>query len=117
MVRQELELLLDVLPQRVVDALHQRDDLDELLEIVLDLGRAPEARFVFGDLSLSDDEVTHQDLDHIVHQIGQFGDDHRAGIERTLHRISSILNRKGQVVGVTCRVGRAVFGTIKNQQT
>ena len=113
MVRQELELLLDVLPQRVVDALHQRDGLHELLEIVLDLGRAPEARFVSGDVSLSDDEVTHQDLEHIVQQIGQFGDDHRAGIERTLHRISSILNRKGQVVGVTCRVGRAVFGTIK----
>ena len=113
MVSQELELLLDVLPQRVVDALHQQEDLHELLEIVLDLGRAPEARFVSGDVSLSEDEVTHQDLDHIVHQIGQFGDDHRAGIERTLHRISSILNRKGQVVGVTCRVGRAVFGTIK----
>ena len=113
MVRQELELLLDVLPQRVVEALHNRDDLEELLEVVLDLGRVPEARFLSGDVPLSDGEVTSQDLDHVIRQIGEFGDDHRAGIERTLHRISSILNRKGRVVGITCRVGRAVFGTIK----
>ncbi|PKB72523.1 MAG: AAA family ATPase [SAR202 cluster bacterium Io17-Chloro-G7] len=113
LVSQELELLLNVLPQRVVDALHSRDDLDELLEVVLDLGRVPEARCVSGDISLSEDGVTSEDLDHIVREVGDFGDDHRAGIERTLHRISSILNRRGQVVGVTCRVGRAVFGTIK----
>ncbi|PKB67622.1 MAG: AAA family ATPase [SAR202 cluster bacterium Io17-Chloro-G4] len=113
MVRQELELLLDVLPQRAVEALLKRDDLEELLEVVLDLGRVPEARFVSGDVPLAEDEVTSQDLNHIIGQVGDFGDDHRAGIERTLHRISSILNRKGQVVGITCRVGRAVFGTIK----
>ena len=113
LVSPELELLLNVLPQRVVDALHSRDDLDELLEVVLDLGRVPEARFVSSDVPLSEDGVTSEDLDHIVREIGAFGDDHRAGIERTLHRISSILNRRGQVVGVTCRVGRAVFGTIK----
>ncbi len=113
MVRQELELLLDVLPQRVVEALRNRDDLEELLEVVLDLGRVPEARFLSGDVPLADGEVTSQDLDHVIRQIGEFGDDHRAGIERTLHRISSILNRKGRVVGITCRVGRAVFGTIK----
>ena len=112
-VRQELELLLEVLPQRAVEALRNRDDLGELLEVVLDLGRVPEARFVSGDVPLADDEVTSQDLDHIIGQVGDFGDDHRAGIERTLHRISSILNRKGKVVGITCRVGRAVFGTIK----
>ena len=112
-VCQELELLLEVLPQRAVEALRNRDDLEELLEVVLDLGRVPEARFVSGDVPLADDEVTSQDLDHIIDQVGDFGDDHRAGIERTLHRISSILNRKGKVVGITCRVGRAVFGTIK----
>ena len=112
-VCQELELLLEVLPQRAVEALRNRDDLKELLEVVLDLGRVPEARFVSGDVPLADDEVTSQDLDHIIDQVGDFGDDHRAGIERTLHRISSILNRKGKVVGITCRVGRAVFGTIK----
>ena len=113
MVRQELDQLLGVLPQPVVDALRSRDDLEELLEVVLDLGRVPEARFPSGDVLLDEQEVTVEDLEHIMRQVGDFGDDHRAGLERTLHRISSILNRKGRVVGITCRVGRAVFGTIK----
>ena len=112
-VRQELDQLLEVLPQRVVDALRDREDLDELLEVVLDLGRVPEARFLSGDFPLGSEEVSSQDLDYVIKQVGEFGDDHRAGIERTLHRISSILNRKGRAVGITCRVGRAVYGTIK----
>ena len=112
-VRQELELLLDGLPQRVADALRSREDLEQLLEVVLDLGRPPEARFSGYDVDLDQEEVSQEDLDRVVQRVGDFGDDHRAGIERTLHRISSILNRKGKVVGITCRVGRAVFGTIK----
>jgi stage III sporulation protein SpoIIIAA len=48
-----------------------------------------------------------------VDHIGLFGDDNRAGIERTLHRISAIRNRSGKVVGLTCRIGRAVYGTIE----
>ena len=113
MMRLELDRLLEVLPQRVVDALQANDQLDDLLEVVLDLGRKPEARFPSGDVCLDDREVTSDDLEHVMQRVGDFGDDHRAGIERTLHRISSILNRKGRVVGITCRVGRAVFGTIK----
>ena len=113
LLQQELHRLLDVLPQRVVDALRTRDDLEDMLEVVLDLGRVPEARFLTHDVSLASEEVTAEDLDHVMAHVGEFGDDHRAGIERTLHRISSILNRKGRVVGITCRVGRAVFGTIK----
>ncbi len=112
-VRRELEQLLDVLPQRVADSLRSREDLEELLEVVLDLGRPPEARFSTYDVDLDQDEVAQGDLDCVVQRVGDFGGDHRAGIERTLHRISSILNRKGRVVGITCRVGRAVFGTIK----
>ena len=112
-VRRELEQLLDVLPQRVADSLRSREDLEELLEVVLDLGRPPEARFSEYDVDLDQDEVAQEDLDCVVQRVGDFGGDHRAGIERTLHRISSILNRKGRVVGITCRVGRAVFGTIK----
>jgi stage III sporulation protein SpoIIIAA len=112
-VRQELDQLLDVLPQRVVDGLRGRDDLEELLEVVLDLGRAPEARFPLGDVPLGELEVTSDDLEQVVQRVGDFGDDNRAGIERTLHRISAIRNRKGRVVGITCRVGRAIFGTIK----
>ena len=112
-VHGDLDLLLDVLPTRVTQALHQREDLGELLEVVLDLGRVPEARFVSGDIVLDEQDVTRDDLEYVVQRIGNFGDDNRAGIERTLHRISAIRNRKGQVVGITCRVGRAVFGTIK----
>ena len=112
-VREELDLVLDVLPYRVSSALRQREDLAELLEVVLDLGREPEARFVSGDASLSAQEVDIDDLQGVIDRIGEFGDDNRAGIERTLHRISAIRNRRGRVVGVTCRIGRAVFGTIK----
>ena len=113
LVHGDLGLLLEVLPTRVTQALRHLEDLGELLEVVLDLGRVPEARFVSGDMVLDEQDVTRGDLEYVVQQIGNFGDDNRAGIERTLHRISAIRNRKGQVVGITCRVGRAVFGTIK----
>ena len=112
-VQGELDVLLEVLPARIAAELRERDDIDELLEVVLDLGRAPEARFLSGDLHLDQEEVSRSDLDYVTNKIGDFGDDNRAGIERTLHRISAIRNRKGQVVGITCRVGRAVYGTIK----
>ena len=112
-VQEELELVLDVLPIRVSAALRQREDLAELLEVVLDLGRLPEARFVSGDAALSEQEVDADDLQGVIDRVGEFGDDNRAGIERTLHRISAIRNRRGRVVGLTCRIGRAVFGTIK----
>ena len=109
-VREELELVLNVLPYRVSSALRQREDLGELLEVVLDLGREPEARFVSGDASLSDQEVDADDLQGVIDRLGEFGDDNRAGIERTLHRISAIRNRRGRS-GWAGRVGREVFGT------
>ena len=83
-----------------------------LLEIVLDLGRRPEARFQGREAFLSDEEVSPEDLEYVTSRIGQFGDDNRAGIPRTLHRISAIRNRRGAVVGLTCRVGRSVLGTV-----
>ncbi|MBI4298716.1 MAG: AAA family ATPase [Chloroflexi bacterium] len=85
----------------------------ELLEVILDLGRPAEARFPAGDVLLNSHEVTEDDIQYVVARIGVFGDDNRAGIERTLHRISAIRNRKGKIVGLTLRVGRAVFGMIK----
>ena len=109
----ELQQLLSVLPPRVLAGLRGQDDLDDLLEIVLDLGRPPEARFSSGDVILDEEPVGREDLQHVVSGVGDFGGDNRAGMERTLHRISAIRNRKGSVVGITCRVGRAVFGTIK----
>ena len=113
LVQVELGQLLDILPQRVADNLRALENVDEILEVVLDLGRLPEARFPSGDIALDDQDITRSDLDNVVERIGDFGADNRAGIERTLHRISAIRNRRGEVIGITCRVGRAVFGTIK----
>ena len=106
----ELELMLDTLPPRVAEAL-RREQRPGLLEVVLDLGRRPTARYPQGEVVLDETEVTAQDIDHVVAQISEFGEDNRAGIPRTLHRISAIRNRRGRIVGLTCRVGRAVSGS------
>ncbi len=112
-ITDDLQALLDVLPPEVARAVQQANNSDNLLEIVLDLGRVPMARFVQGEVQLSPEEVTPADLDWVVSRIGEFDADNRAGLERTLHRISAIRNRRGHVVGLTCRVGRAVYGTIE----
>ncbi len=109
----DLDVLLAALPPEVVAAVHVLDHKDELIEVVMDLGRRPEARFPDGEATLLDREVTEADIAYVVDHIGTFGDDNRAGIERTLHRISAIRNRNGKIVGLTCRIGRAVFGTIE----
>ena len=113
LVEEDLVSLLNVMPDRLLNALQNREDFGDLLEIVMDVGRLPEARFLGGDIFLSDQEISEDDLRYVTERIGEFGQDNRAGIERTLHRISAIRNRGGRVVGITCRVGRAVFGTIK----
>ncbi|MBT4072113.1 MAG: AAA family ATPase [Chloroflexi bacterium] len=109
----DLQALINALPERIQSALDKHPRSSELLEVVMDLGRTPEARFPGEALQLSDQEITDADLQWVVERVGEFGDDNRAGIERTLHRISVIRNRGGRPVGVTCRVGRAVFGTGK----
>src|SRR3989338_8836381 len=109
----DLEALLSTLPPHIQQPLRARQDLSELLEVVLDLGRSPEARFPSADTYLDSLEVTEEDIQYVTARIGDFGGDNRAGIERTLHRFSAIRNRSGKVIGITCRVGRAVFGTIK----
>ncbi len=111
-VTDNLEDLLSVLPPHIELALTELGNRDALLEIVLDLGRRPEARYEGDEITLGDAEVTRADLLYVAERIGQFGGDNRAGIERTLHRISAIRNRKGEIVGLTCRIGRAVYGTI-----
>ncbi|HEV7668654.1 MAG TPA: R3H domain-containing nucleic acid-binding protein [Thermoanaerobaculia bacterium] len=111
-VTDDLELLLGILPYAVRQALAQHQELDRLLEVVLDLGRLPEARFPARGEDLGTEPVSRADLAHVVERVGRFGSDNRAGIERTLHRISALRNRTGEVVGLTCRVGRAVYGTI-----
>jgi stage III sporulation protein SpoIIIAA len=112
-ITDDLDALIDVLPPQVVEALRQRPNNFELLEVVLDLGRLPEARYPDEEAILSESEVSQEEIDHVISRIGEFTADNRAGIERTLHRISCMRNRQGRVVGLTCRVGRAVFGTIR----
>jgi stage III sporulation protein SpoIIIAA len=109
----DLDLLLSALPEEVVAAVHALPDSSTLIEVVMDLGRRPEARFPNSEVTLLDREIDEADIAHVVEHIGSFGDDNRAGIERTLHRISAIRNRNGKVVGLTCRIGKAVFGTIE----
>lgn len=111
-VTDNLTQLLDVLPPAVRACLEKQPDLDDLLEIVLDIGREAEARFPTRVLDECNVEVTEDDLDYVVEHIGEFGKDNRAGIPRTLHRISAIRNRRGKIVGLTCRIGRSVHGTI-----
>ncbi|MFZ1755920.1 MAG: R3H domain-containing nucleic acid-binding protein [Caldilineaceae bacterium] len=112
-ITDDLDLLLDVLPTRIQDSLREIGRPSELIEVVMDLGRLPEARFTDGEVYLSTDEITDEDIRNVIEKIGAFGSDNRAGIERTLHRISAIRNRKGVVIGLTCRVGRAVYGVIE----
>ncbi len=111
-ITDDLQALLDVLPPKISAAVVKADDSDNLLEIVLDLGRVPVARFVQTEVVLSENEITREDIDSVVDKIGEFDADNRAGLERTLHRISAIRNRHDHIVGLTCRVGRAVYGTI-----
>ncbi|HYI66050.1 MAG TPA: R3H domain-containing nucleic acid-binding protein [Candidatus Limnocylindrales bacterium] len=108
----DLDALMEALPPEICDRLRGLANRTDLLEVVMDLGRRPQARFTTGEQDLLDREITEADIAHVIDHIGVFGDDNRAGIERTLHRISAIRNRAGKVVGLTCRIGRAVFGTI-----
>ena len=108
----DLGVLLSALPPEIVAAIDVLADREQVIEVVLDLGRRPEARFPDSEVTLLDREISEADIAYVVEHIGTFGDDNRAGIERTLHRISAIRNRNGKIVGLTCRIGRAVYGTI-----
>lgn len=108
----DLTSLFEILPKSLQAKLDNHADKAKLVEIILDLGRRPEARFPGRSEYLSEDFITHNDLKHCVDRLGMFSGDNRAGIERTLHRISAMRNRSGEIIGLTCRVGRAIFGTI-----
>ena len=110
----DLEALLDALPPGIGERMRALPQVADVIEVVMDLGRRPEARFGSGgEEVLLDREITPEDIQYVVDHVGSFGEDNRAGIERTLHRISAIRNRNRKIVGLTCRVGRAVFGTIE----
>ena len=111
-VNDDLEKLIENLPFFIQERLRQNVYKDQLIEIVLDLGRRPEARFVYGPEYLSQKIISWQDIDYLTKRVSKFSNENRAGIERTLHRISCIRNRQFIINGLTCRVGRAVFGII-----
>ena len=111
-ITDDLDALLDVLPLDIRHAVEKANNSENLLEIILDLGRIPTVRFVESEVNLRETEITRDELDYVDERTGEFDADNRAGIERTLHRISAIRNRRGAVVGLTLRVGRAVYGTV-----
>ncbi|HEY9879316.1 MAG TPA: R3H domain-containing nucleic acid-binding protein [Leptolyngbyaceae cyanobacterium] len=112
LITDDLSQLLAILPSAIRTAVETHPQQHELIEVVLDLGRRPEARFPGQAEYLSEEPVSYADLQHCIERVGLFGGDNRAGIEKTLHRISAIRNRSGEVIGLTCRVGRAIMGTI-----
>ncbi len=115
-IESDLQLLIDVLPERIQKAL-KNQDLNNLIEVVMDLGRVPEARFSSGNIvELSTTQITLEEINHVVKRVGFFTTDNRAGIPRTLHRISAMRNRQGEIIGLTCRIGKVVTGTIEAMQ-
>ncbi|MFA4906224.1 MAG: R3H domain-containing nucleic acid-binding protein [Candidatus Margulisiibacteriota bacterium] len=110
----EVKQLLEVLPPRIVALLSKSSELPHLIEVILDLGKSTEVRTTTGKVIYLKESgpVTREDLDYVISKVGQFTSDNRAGIERTLHRISALRNRTGKIIGLTCRIGRAIFGTI-----
>lgn len=110
-INDDLQALLNVLPQEISASLSAKGHFEDLIEIVLDLGRLPRARYTGGEFVLLEREILQDELDYISNRISAFDGDNRAGLERTLHRISAMRNRRGRVVGLSCRVGRAVYGT------
>jgi len=111
-IDEDLDKLLENLPFFIEENLNNNFNKEKLIEIVIDLGRRPEARFTTGPEYLSQKIISWQDLDYTIKRISNFSNDNRVGLERTLHRISCIRNRQSLINGLTCRVGRAVFGAI-----
>jgi stage III sporulation protein SpoIIIAA len=111
-ITDNLDKLLAILPEKILSQINHHPQKDNLIEIIMDLGRLPEARFRDRVTYLGESVISQEDIEYCVKRVGTFGADNRAGIERTLHRISAIRNRAGNIIGLTCRIGRAVFGTI-----
>lgn len=111
-ITDNLDELLRIFPQVIREKLEVHPQKDNLIEVVMDLGRLPEARFRDEVCYLEEKPISKEDLQYSIARVGMFGGDNRAGIERTLHRISAMRNRAGDIIGLTCRIGRAVFGIL-----
>ncbi len=108
----DLDRLIAVLPDKVKRYITY-EQMEDVIEIVLDIGRTPEIRHSGGRIEyLGEEPVVEEDIKYITQRIQNFTSDNRSGIPGTLHRISAIRNRQGKVIGLTCRIGRVVTGTI-----
>ncbi len=108
----DLDRLIEVLPPKITNMLN-KEALSDVIELVFDIGRLPEIRHAGGKIeSLNCAPISYDDLDYTTSRIPEFTSDNRSGIEGTLHRISAIRNRQGRIVGLTCRIGRVITGTI-----
>jgi stage III sporulation protein SpoIIIAA len=111
-ISDDLEKLLKILPIEISKTIEKYPNRNQLIEIVMDLGKKPEARFSDHVHYISNKNINWQDINYCLRKLGKFNADNRTGIKNTLHRISSINNREGQIIGLTYRVGRAVLGNI-----
>ena len=109
-LNEDVDLLIDIFPNFVKNSLRSHTKLEELIEIVFDIGKCPEARFTFGIEPISYNVISKQDINFCLTKINNFNEKNRAGIKQTLHRISCLKNRKDQIIGLTCRVGRSIIG-------
>lgn len=109
----DIKLFMAIFPPAILESLSEYGHKEELLEVIMDLGKQPEGRFFSETILLSEQLVTEEDIHYVVEHLGDFDRDNRAGIEGTLHRISAIRNRRGEIIGLTCRIGKAVMGTIE----
>ncbi len=108
----DLDRLTEVLPEKVKRYISY-ENMEDVIEIVLDIGRTPEIRHSGGKIDyLGEEFVTEDDINYITARLQEFTSDNRSGIPGTLHRISAIRNRQGKIIGLTCRIGRVVTGTI-----
>lgn len=111
-IHSDLEKLIQILPSYIKENIQNHRNKTRLLEIIIDIGRRPEGRFLYGTEYLSDKIVSWQDLDYALKRLGTFTNENRAGIKQTLHRISCIKNRQGVIVGLTYRIGRCIIGSL-----
>ncbi len=108
----DVEKLISIMPPKITSSLGY-DKLEDVIEIVLDIGRVPEIRHAGGKIEkIGSELITDEDITFVTSHLQEFTHDNRSGIPGTLHRISAIRNRQGKVVGLTCRIGRVVTGTI-----
>ncbi len=108
----DLDRLIGILPEKVKRHINY-ENMKDVIEIVLDVNRLPEIRHSGGKIDCFGIEpITGEDISYITQRVAEFTSDNRSGIPGTLHRISAIRNRQGKIIGLTCRIGRVVTGTI-----